>query len=257
MVITRRLPWLLPVAALLGLVAFVGGVIALFTLDNAAGSLFLITLGLVLLLVVTLRGRITLESFEILGAKIKVQEVVRSRLELAEAAGIEEGGPAPVVRKQARALQQLVGLYDLYAYIRKTQTLSSGRTAALDEVARRMQAAGRAVQFDPADVSTWFHQGDDALRVVALNLMLARAESRDFLAVLKAITEPRNNFEQFYGLGVGRVMLPDLDSLERHLLTDAIGRAQRTRRFRRDAPLMRLSAAILAELDRPRGPQES
>jgi hypothetical protein len=75
MVIRRWLSWLRPVAAALGLVAFVGGVVALFTIDNSAGSLFLITLGVVLVLVVFLGGRIQLESFEILGAKIKVREV--------------------------------------------------------------------------------------------------------------------------------------------------------------------------------------
>jgi hypothetical protein len=254
--ILRRFPWLRPAAAVLGLVAFGGGVIALFTLDNSAGSIFLITLGVLILLVAILGRRIQLESFQILGAQIKVQEVVRSRLQLAQAPGAgEEGGRDAVVREQAHTLQKLVGLYDLYEYIRKTQAASSQRTAALDEVARRMQAAGREAQFDTADVSAWFHQGDDPLRVVALNLMLAREECRDFLAVLKAITEPRSNFEQFYGLGLGRVMLPSLDELERRLLADAIGGAQRGRRFRRDGARMRLSNAIVAELDRQRGPQ--
>jgi hypothetical protein len=45
-------------------------------------------------------------------------------------------------------------------------------------------------------------------------------------------------------------MLPNLDGLERQLLADAIGRAQRTRRFRHDLPLMSLGNAILTELDK-------
>ena len=251
MVILRRFSWLRPVVAVLGSAAFIGGVIALFTLENSAGSLFLITLGLVLLLVVVVGGRIQLESFEILGARVKVQEVVRSRLQFAErATGAGQQDDADrVVRQQARILQMLVNFYDLYEYIRKTQAVSSRRTAALDEVARRMQAAGRAAQFDPAEVSNWFHQGDDPLRIVALNLMLASEECRDFLAVLKTIDEPHSQFEQFYGMGLGLVMLSELDELERQLLAEAIGRAQGKRRFRRDKPLMRLSNAILAELD--------
>lgn len=251
MVIRRRLSWLRPITGLLGLVAFTCGVIALFTIDNSAGSLFLITLGIVLLLVGVLGGRIQLESFEILGAKIKVQEVVRSRLQLAQLAGggEDDGGDGPA-RQQALTLQKLVGLYDLYVYIRRTQPASNRRTAALDELARRMQAAGREVPFDPADVSIWFHQGDDALRVVALNLMLGREECRDFMAVLKTVDEPRSNFEQYYGLRLGQKMLASLDGLERRLLADAIGRAQRTRRFRRDAHLLSVGKAILAELDR-------
>jgi len=250
-VIQRRLSWLRPVAALVALVVLVGGVVALFTIENSAGSLFLITLGIVLVLVVSLGGRIQLESFEILGAKIKVREVVRSRLQLAQLAGAgQREGRDEVVREQALTLQKLVALYDLYEYIRRTQPFSDRRTGALDELADRMQAAGREVQFDPVDVSTWFHQGDDPLRVVALNLMLAREECRDFLAVLKTVDEPRSNFEQYYGLLLGQEMLPSLDWFERQLLADAIARAQRTRRFRRDEDLMRRSEAILAELNK-------
>jgi hypothetical protein len=113
-----------------------------------------------------------------------------------------------------------------------------------------MQAAGREVPFDPAEVSTWFHQGNDALRVIALNLMLARPECRDVLAVLRTIDEPRSLFEQFYALRLARAMLPDLDGLERRLLADAIAGAMRGRRFRRDAPLMALGHALLRDLEK-------
>lgn len=233
----------------LGVGAFVGGVVALFTIDNSAGSLFLITLGTALVLAAFLGRRIQLESFEILGATIKVHEVVRSRLQLAGRAGRGlEDDPGADVREQARTLQKLVGLYDLYQYIRRTQPVSDPRTAALDDLALRMQNVGRKVQFDPAEVSTWFHQGDDALRVVTCNLMLARAESQDFLAALTSIDEPRSLFEQFYGLQLGWAVLPHLAEFERDLLADAIVRARRRRRFRRDLPLMRLSDRILTEL---------
>jgi hypothetical protein len=112
-----------------------------------------------------------------------------------------------------------------------------------------MRTVGRDVPFDPVEVSTWFHNGTDALRVVALNLMLAREECREFLAVLKTIDRPRSLFEQFYGLLLGREMLPGLDMLEQRLLADAIKRARLRRRFRRDRPLMALSSTILTELD--------
>lgn len=250
MIVPRRLSALRPLAALLGLVALVGGTVALFTIDNSAGSLFVITVGVVSILVAVLGGRIELESFEILGARIKVREVVRSRLELAASADVRGSDPRSAgLREQALTLQKLVGLYDLYEYIRRTQPASDKRTAALDELATRMQAAGREVPFDPAEVSTWFHQGNDALRVIALNLMLARPECRDVLAVLKTIDEPRSLFEQFYGLQLARAMLPDLDRLERRLLADAIARAMRGRRFRRDVPLMALGDALLRELE--------
>jgi hypothetical protein len=44
-------------------------------------------------------------------------------------------------------------------------------------------------------------------------------------------------------------MTPSLDALERQLAADAIKRAQRRRRFRRDAPLVALSNATLAALE--------
>jgi len=249
-ILPRRLSWLRPLAAFLGLAALTGGVVALFATDNGAGSFFLLTLGMVLVLFALLGARVELESFEILGARMKVREVVKSRLQLADLAGTGRGeGGGAEMREQARALQTLVGLYDLYSYIRSTEPFSPRRTAALDELAHRMQGVGREVAFDPAEVSTWFHEGTDALRVVALNLMLARPDCRDVLALLKTIDAPRSNFEQFYGLQLGLKMLGDLDELERRLLADAVRRAQRKRRFRRDAPLMSLGNRILARLD--------
>jgi hypothetical protein len=243
----RWLSWFRPVATLLGLVAFIGGVIALFTIDNSVGSVFLLTLGLVLFVIARLGERIQLESFEILGAKIKVREVVRTRLQVAQLPR-EENGQAVALREQALTLQKLLGLHRLYEYIRSTEPVSNRRTNALDQVATRMRTTASAVPFDPAEVSTWFHEGTDALRVVALNLMLAREECRDFLAVLNTVDEPRSLFEPFYGLQLGRAMLPSLDDLERRLLADAIRRAQRKRRFRHDPPLMNLSNAILAKV---------
>ena len=113
-----------------------------------------------------------------------------------------------------------------------------------------MRAAGRAVPFDPGEVSAWFHDGTDPLRVVALNLMIAREECRDFLAVLKTVDEPRSLFEQYYGLWLGWEMRDELDQFQRQLLADGIGRARRRRRFRRDEDLMVLSRRVLASLSK-------
>ena len=110
-----------------------------------------------------------------------------------------------------------------------------------------MQAAAGEAEFDAAEVATWFHEGDDALRVIALNVMLARAECRQLSAVLGTIEEPRSLFEQYYGLRLARAMVPSLDRLERRILAGAIERARRRRRFRRDKPLMRRGDELLAE----------
>jgi hypothetical protein len=115
-----------------------------------------------------------------------------------------------------------------------------------------MQAIGRQVAFNPAEVSNWFHAGNDALRVVALNLMLARSECRDFAAVLEAIDSPHSAFEQFYGLWLAEAMLPELKPFERELLVLAIRRAERRRRFRRDSNRAYISGRLLDQLDAPR-----
>ena len=241
--------WVRIAAACLGVVALVAGAVALFALDNSAGSLFLLTVGVVLVLGGVLSERIELESFELLGARIKVRDIVKSRLQLADLASASPQQAAETeLRKQALALQRLVGLYDLYGYVRRTEPFGAERTATLDELAARMQSVGSGIKFDPAEVSRWFHEGTDALRVVALNLMLAREECRDFLAVLKCVDEPRSNFEQFYGLLLGREMIDALGDLERRLLAQAITRAQRKRRFHRDSDLVALSNDVLSKL---------
>ena len=112
-----------------------------------------------------------------------------------------------------------------------------------------MQTTGRNIEFDAADVSSWFHNGDEALRVVALNLMLARKESRDLLAVLKTIDYPRSLFEQYYGLRLAQAMIPDLDRMERGLLAHSVTRALRRRRFRYDRHLVRISSSVLQQLE--------
>jgi hypothetical protein len=145
-------------------------------------------------------------------------------------------------------LQKLAGLYDLYSYVRRTEPASFARTAYLDDLAGRMRDASEQARFDSAEVATWFREGSDVLRVIALNVMLAREECRDFMAVLKAVGQPRSLFEQFYGLLLGREMLPGLEVLERGLLAEAIHRARRKRRFRADAPLMGLSGEILDQM---------
>jgi hypothetical protein len=242
--------WVRLAAASLGVVVFAAGAVALFTIDNSAGSLFLLTVGVVFVLAALLGERIEVESFELLGARVKVRDVVESRLKLADIASASpQEGAGGELRDQARALQRLVGLYDLYSYIRRTEPFGQRRTAALDELATQMQEVGSDVEFDPAEVSRWFHEGTDALRVVALNLMIAREECREFTAVLRSVDAPKSNFEQFYGLVLASKMLPKLDEIETWVLGDAIGRALRKRRFQRDRDLMRLSTDILSELN--------
>jgi hypothetical protein len=248
---SRRWSWIRPLVAVGGLAAFVGGVLALFLTDEPGRSSFLLAIGILLLIVATVGERLQLESFEVLGAQIKIRDIVKGRVELAQRAGPQhdDRGRAATAASQARTLQTLRGLYDLYQYIRSTERVSNQRTAALDHIAIRMQNAAREAHFDPAEVSTWFHDGTDPLRVVALNIMLVHDECRDFLAVLKTLDDPRNLFEQFYGLRLARAMAAELDPIERRILADAIRRAQGRRRFRRDKPLLNSSNSLLTQLE--------
>jgi len=243
--------WLHWVAGALGAATLCVGVVVLFTTDRDARGAFLLVLGLTLLLFATLRGRIQLEGFEILGAKLRVREIVKRRLELAASSERGVSLDAAALNRQAVMLERLAGLHGLYEHIRRAEPPGPRRTEALDQLASRMQEVGRDAEFDPAEVIAWFREGTDALRVIALNLMLANDDYRDFLVMLDTVETPRSLFEQFYGLLLASTMLDDLDALERRLLRDAILRAQRKRRFRRDAPLTRLSRMLLDQLDDP------
>jgi hypothetical protein len=241
----RRSPWLV---SALGLGLFAAGVLVLFATPHQARSAFLLAVGVALLLVGVLGGRVQLEGFEFLGAKLHVSEVVKRRLELAEAPG-QAGDPnGTSLRRQAVVLQKLVGFYGLYEHIRRVEPPGPERTQKLDQLAKSMRAVGREAEFDPAEVIGWFHEGTDALRVIALNLMLVNEEYRDFLAVIEAIDEPHSHFEQYYALKLAGAMLPDLEPLQRRLLAEAIERARRKRRLRRDRPLTVLSQGVLEDL---------
>jgi hypothetical protein len=239
-------------SALLGFAAVAGGVVTLFTIDSSAGSLFLVAVGIALILFAALGRRLRVESFEILGAKVNVREVIKSRIQLAQApAAGQDDARAAAMRAQALALQEF---YDLYAYIRRTEPVSSERTAALDRLVGRMRNASTDFRFDPAEVVTWFDEGSDPLRMIAISVMRAREDCQYFPVVLKAVDSPHSLMEQYHALRLGEEMVGKLDRLERRLFRDAITRAQRKRRFNRDGPLMAQSNAILSELSEHSSP---
>lgn len=142
-------------------------------------------------------------------------------------------------------------LYDLYEYVRRTETASTDRTAAFDRLVARMRNASTDFRFDRAEVASWFDEGTDPLRIIAIGVMQAREDCRYFPVVLKAVERPHSMMEQYQALKLGDEMIHDLDRLERRLLREATSRAQRRRRFKRDRPLMRLSDRILRDLATP------
>jgi hypothetical protein len=129
--------------------------------------------------------------------------------------------------------------------VRTNEPAGERRTGTLDGIAARMQAAAATAEFDPAEVANWFEDGTDELRIVALNVMLAREDCRDLVTALAAGEQPRSPFERYYGLLLAEAMAPSLDPLERRLVFDAVTRARRRRRVRRDAPLDALAGRVL------------
>ena len=116
MLLRRRTTWVRAGAVVLGIAALAGGIVALFATSNGAASVLLITLG-VLVVLGSLGTAIELESFEVLGAKLKVRQIVKNRLELAGSTPeADPAGSRDLLRRQASTLQHLNSLYGLYEY---------------------------------------------------------------------------------------------------------------------------------------------
>jgi hypothetical protein len=236
-------------AAVASVIAIVGGAVALFATDKSAGSFFLIGVGILLGLFAVLGSRLQIESFELLGAKVNVRTVIKSRMALAQAAATSaDEARAAAMREQAIALQEL---YDLYEYVRRTEPPSDERTAAQDRLVERMGRASTEFRVDRGEVVSWFEEGDGPLRMIAISVMQARKECRYFPVVLKTLERPLSLNEQYQALKLGDAMRDDLDRLERKLFRSAILRAQQKRSFQDDDPLMLMSDGILSDLTKP------
>jgi hypothetical protein len=231
-------------AASLGLGMLAVGIFTVFAQGNGAGSAALITIGILLLVVAGFADRI--ELIELGGAKLQLRDLARRRFALAsqeEKKGDTQA--AANLRRQAHALQRLAGTYER---LRRSMPGGSRRTGALDEVMRQARRFAQETKFDPADVWTWFEEGNDAARVVALGLMLGDKDLRDFFAALDAIEHSRSAFEQYYGLRVARMMIPDLSEVEQDWLAAAVRSAQHTEGFQSDTSRKDVSKEILREL---------
>jgi hypothetical protein len=236
-------------SAVVSVIAVVGGAVALFATDKTAGSFFLIGVGILLGLFAVLGSRLQIESFELLGAKVNVREVIKSRMALAQAAATAaDDVRAAAMREQAIALQEL---YDLYEYVRRTEPPSDERTAAQDLLVGRMGRASTEFRVDRAEVVSWFDEGDGPLRMIAISVMQARKECRYFPVVLKALERPLSLNEQYQALKLGDAMRDDLDRLEHKLFTSAILRARQKKSFQDDEPLKLMSDRILSDLKKP------
>jgi hypothetical protein len=101
---------------------------------------------------------------------------------------------------------------------------------------------------DPTEVLRWFEEGDGGARIVALGLMEADRDLRDFDAAIDAIEHSRTAFEQYHGLKLAASMQsaevaakagfeagPKLGYGQRMQLLAVAERAGRSRRVRGDS----------------------
>ena len=220
--------------------------VAVFVTDKEAGSASLLALGGLVLAVAIFSDRV--ESIEFAGAKLGLRDLARERFALAATRESEgDHAAAAALRKQARALQRLSGTY---GRIRRSMRGSPERTRILDDVMRQARELAASSELDPSEIWTWFDEGADESRIIALGLMEGDDRLCDFFCALDAIEHPRSPFEQYYGLRVARKMLPGLNPLERNWLAAAVKHARRSKRFTTDSARMAVSNEISRTLDR-------
>lgn len=190
-----------------------------------------------------------IESLEFGGAKLKLRDLAKQRFALAaQREGEGDSASALQLRKQAHGFQRLAGAY---RQIRRSTPAGPARTELLDELVAQARQLAEDTEFDPVEVWTWFGDGDEDARVIALGLMRGDERLRDFFCALDAIENPRSPFEQYHALCVASAMAEDPDALtklEAIWLRDAIAQAQKSRRFRDDEFSMPLSERIAGQL---------
>lgn len=232
--------------ALGGAAILLAGVLAVFLTSNPAGSASLVTLGALVIGVALFSERI--ESLEFGGARMQLRDLAKQRFSLARQAEREgDAVAASRLRRQAHGFQRLAGTY---ARIRRSTAGGPSRTRILDEVVAQASRLAAETEFDPPDVWSWFDEGDEGARVIALGLMQGDERLRDFFCALDGIESSRSAFERYHALVVARQMAGGLTDLERDWLAAAVTDAQRSKRFREDGPSMAVANSILVELGR-------
>jgi hypothetical protein len=208
-------------AAVVGVVAFTCGVVAVFVTDNGAGSSALLAAGLVLLLIAAFGDRISKISGA--GVEIEVRErAVRSAVRLERAAaelgqrGDDEG--AASLRAEADALLGLAGVArptaSAYERVRNTMPASDERTRELTAIFIEARLKQPEEPEDASQLRELFYRGSEGERMYALGRMLANPIARDLDVVLDGIRDSRSAFEQYYLLELAEEMVPNLQEAE-------------------------------------------
>jgi hypothetical protein len=234
-------------AALLGMAIFGAGVAAVFGTENGTGAAALLAIGAGFFVFAVLGDRV--QSLEFGGVNLTIRDLARQTFTLAkEAEQRGEDETAERLRAVGRALQ---GLATEYRRLRSSMRAGGERTGALEHVMTEARRLSRSEEFEPVDVATWFDQGTAEARITALGLMQGNPDVRDFEAALDAIEDPHSAFEQYHGLKLAEMMIPDLTRGQQAQLAHIVKRCLRSFRVRRDSDRRQCAEGILVALGAP------
>jgi hypothetical protein len=231
---------------LLGAATFGAGVAAVFTTANGTGAAALLAIGAASVGVAVLGDRV--QSVELGGATLTLRDIARQTFVLAGEAELQgDAEDAERLRAAGQALRDLARGYDR---VRRSMRPGDRRTTALEHLMTETRELSRSGAFEPMDVSAWFGQGAPEARITALGLMQGNPHLRDFEAALDAIDDPRSAFEQYHGLVLAEMMIPDLSAGQRAQLAVGVEMALRSFWVRRDGDRRKRATRILQALKR-------
>jgi hypothetical protein len=225
-------------------VVFGAGAAAVFVTDNGTGAAALLAIGAAALVLAVLGDRV--QSVELGGVNLTIRDLARETFALAQEA--EKRGDDQSAEQLRKVGDELQGLARAYRRLRGSMRASRERTRALEHVMTEARELSQSDALDPTDVATWFDEGTPEARITALGLMQGNPRLRSFDAVLDAIDDSQSAFEQYHGLRLAEMMVPELTPSQRSQLTVTIERALRSFRVRRDSDRHSTGKRVLALL---------
>jgi hypothetical protein len=227
--------------SLLALALLATGAVAVFVVENDAGSAALLTAGTLLLAIVALGERI--ES-------LRLGELELTLRRQADRAG-EAGDHA--LEHELRAAADALSLHAApiaasYEAIRKSMPSGPARTQLMEaEIARARKDASTA-DFSADELAGLFRTGSQGERVYALGVMQERPDLAPFDVVVEAVRTPRTPFEQYHSLVLAETVEPHLSAAEKAVLATTIRQQLEHDRLRRDSDRVQLATSLLERL---------
>ena len=238
-------PVLRVAAVVFGAAVFGAGVAAVFVTENGTGAAALLAIGAAAMALALLGDRV--QTVEMGGVSLTIRDLARETYGLAQDA--EQRGDEESAAGLRIVAGELEALARGYRRLRGSMRAGDERTQALEHVVAEARKLARTDGLEAADVLNWFEEGTPEARITALGLMQGNPRLRDFEAALDAIDDSRSAFEQYHGLRLANLMVPNLSRSQAAQLKLITERALRSRRVRRDGDRRITGERILAALD--------